>query len=114
MAPHPAFSHLLPQEKGSSGRLVLIRSPFDIPGINTKAPTDDILQAVKESRSRWNIAVFFHRFQTRCLLWNCAPQNPAGLLPPSVRDALPDEQSDKGLRATSNNIRQCLRYTFSS
>jgi antitoxin (DNA-binding transcriptional repressor) of toxin-antitoxin stability system len=28
------------------------QSPFDIPGITTKATTDDILAAVKESRSR--------------------------------------------------------------
>lgn len=28
------------------------RSPFDIPGITTKATTEDILAAVRESRSR--------------------------------------------------------------
>ncbi|MFZ5773250.1 MAG: type II toxin-antitoxin system Phd/YefM family antitoxin [Thermodesulfobacteriota bacterium] len=29
-----------------------IKSPFDIPGIMTKATTEDILAAVKKSRSR--------------------------------------------------------------
>ena len=28
------------------------KSPFDVPGIKTKATTNDILDAVKESRSR--------------------------------------------------------------
>lgn len=28
------------------------KSPFDVPGINTRATTQDILEAVKESRSR--------------------------------------------------------------
>ncbi len=28
------------------------RSPFDVPGVQTKAATRDILQAVRESRSR--------------------------------------------------------------
>ena len=28
------------------------KSPFDIPGIKTKMTTDDILAAIKESRSR--------------------------------------------------------------
>lgn len=29
------------------------KSPFDIKGINTKATTNDILDAIKESRSRY-------------------------------------------------------------
>ena len=29
-----------------------IKSPFDIPGIKTKATTDDILEAIKNSRER--------------------------------------------------------------
>ena len=29
------------------------RSPFDVPGIQTKATTNDILDAVKESRGRF-------------------------------------------------------------
>jgi prevent-host-death family protein len=28
------------------------KSPFDVPGINTRATTKDILDAIKESRSR--------------------------------------------------------------
>jgi prevent-host-death family protein len=28
------------------------KSPFDVPGINTHATTKDILEAIKESRSR--------------------------------------------------------------
>ena len=28
------------------------KSPFDVPGINTRATTKDILEAIKESRSR--------------------------------------------------------------
>ena len=28
------------------------KSPFDVPGINTKATTQDILDAIRESRSR--------------------------------------------------------------
>lgn len=28
------------------------RSPFDVPGIETKASTEDILQAIRESRER--------------------------------------------------------------
>ncbi|ODS34430.1 MAG: hypothetical protein SCARUB_00441 [Candidatus Scalindua rubra] len=28
------------------------KSPFDVPGINTKATTKDILDAIRESRSR--------------------------------------------------------------
>jgi prevent-host-death family protein len=28
------------------------KSPFDVPGINTRATTNDILDAIKESRSR--------------------------------------------------------------
>jgi len=31
-------------------------SPFDVPGVNTKATTQDILQAVRESRSRGRAA----------------------------------------------------------
>jgi prevent-host-death family protein len=33
-------------------RAAPITSPFDVPGINTKASTKDILEAVKESRRR--------------------------------------------------------------
>jgi len=29
------------------------KSPFDVPGINTKATTKDILEAVRESRERY-------------------------------------------------------------
>jgi len=28
------------------------KSPFDVPGITTKATTEDILEAIRESRSR--------------------------------------------------------------
>ena len=28
------------------------KSPFDVPGINTRATTKDILEAIKESRSK--------------------------------------------------------------
>ena len=30
------------------------KSPFDVPGIQTEATTDDILDAIKESRGRLN------------------------------------------------------------
>ena len=29
-----------------------VKSPFDVPGINTRATTKDILDAIKDSRSR--------------------------------------------------------------
>ncbi len=40
------FTVLFKQEQSSS--------PFDVPGIKTKASTDDILDAIRDSRS-WNI-----------------------------------------------------------
>ncbi|MFZ5763850.1 MAG: prevent-host-death protein [Thermodesulfobacteriota bacterium] len=46
---------LIKRRSGETFSLVLkksSRSPFDIPGIKTKATTDDILAAVRESRSR--------------------------------------------------------------
>lgn len=46
---------LIKRRNGETFSLVLkksSRSPFDIPGIKTKATTDDILAAVRESRSR--------------------------------------------------------------
>lgn len=30
-----------------------LKSPFDVPGIKTQATTQDILEAVRESRLRW-------------------------------------------------------------
>ena len=46
---------LIKRRSGETFSLVLKKasqSPFDIPGIKTKATTEDILAAVRESRSR--------------------------------------------------------------
>ena len=46
---------LIKRRGGETFSLVLKKisqSPFDIPGITTKATTEDILDAVRESRSR--------------------------------------------------------------
>lgn len=46
---------LIKRRGGETFSLVLKKSsqsPFDIPGIKTKATTEDILAAVRESRSR--------------------------------------------------------------
>ncbi len=45
---------LIKRNEGETFSLVFkpsTKSPFDVPGINTKATTADILNAVKESRS---------------------------------------------------------------
>ena len=46
---------LIKRRSGETFSLILkktSRSPFDVPGIKTKATTEDILAAVRESRSR--------------------------------------------------------------
>lgn len=46
---------IIKRRKGETFSIVYkkpTKSPFDVPGINTKATTQDILDAIQESRSR--------------------------------------------------------------
>jgi hypothetical protein len=46
---------IIKRRKGESYKIIYhkdSKSPFDIPGINTKATTKDILEAIEDSRER--------------------------------------------------------------
>ncbi len=46
---------IITRRGGESFSIILrktVKSPFDIPGIKTKATTEDILEAIRESRER--------------------------------------------------------------
>ncbi|MBU1389379.1 MAG: prevent-host-death protein [Proteobacteria bacterium] len=45
---------IIKRQGGESFKIIFLKSPFDVAGVETKATTKDILDAVKESRTRKN------------------------------------------------------------